>query len=163
MGSATLDALAGRGLRVLGLEQFALGHTRGSGHGRTRIVRQAYFENPAYIPLLRRAYQLWDSFPQSCRLQRVGCLSLGSADSAVVSGALQSAGIWGVRVEALDRAAVEQQFPQFRLRPADVGLFEPDAGFVRPEETIAFLQGRAEQRGAVLLPGQTALGWEQDR
>jgi sarcosine oxidase len=67
MGTASADALAGRGLRVLGLDQFGLGHARGASHGRSRIVRQAYIESPNYIALLRRAYALWDGFPEECR------------------------------------------------------------------------------------------------
>ena len=73
MGAASVDALASRGLRVLGLDQFGVGHVRGASHGRSRIVRMAYFESPDYIPLLRRAYALWDSFPAGCRLHRSVC------------------------------------------------------------------------------------------
>ena len=59
MGSATLLHLARRGLRVLGLERFDLVHEYGSSHGLTRIIRLAYWEHPAYVALLRRAYELW--------------------------------------------------------------------------------------------------------
>lgn len=59
MGSATVFQLARRGLRVLGLEQFDIPHTRGSYHGFSRIIRLAYYEDPAYVPLLLRSYQLW--------------------------------------------------------------------------------------------------------
>ena len=52
MGSATLFELARRGRRVLGLEQFALGHDQGSSHGHTRIIRKAYYEHPDYVPLV---------------------------------------------------------------------------------------------------------------
>src|SRR3954463_11098153 len=59
MGSATAQHLARRGRRVLGLEQFARGHTRGSSHGESRIIREIYFEHPLYVPIVRRAYELW--------------------------------------------------------------------------------------------------------
>ena len=59
MGSAAAYQLARRGQRVLGLEQFTPGHDRGSSHGFSRVIRQAYFEHPAYVPLLLRAYELW--------------------------------------------------------------------------------------------------------
>ena len=59
MGSAAAYHLARRGQRVLGLEQFEPGHTRGSSHGETRIIREAYFEHPVYVPLVQRAYALW--------------------------------------------------------------------------------------------------------
>ena len=59
MGSATAYHLARRGQRVLGLERFDIPHTMGSSHGITRIIRLAYYEDPSYVPLLRRAYELW--------------------------------------------------------------------------------------------------------
>ena len=59
MGAATCFHLAKRGHRVLGIDRFSVPHNRGSHHGSTRMIRQAYFEDPAYVPLLRRAYQLW--------------------------------------------------------------------------------------------------------
>ena len=59
MGSAALYEAARRGVRVLGLDRFPAGHDRGSSHGQTRMIRQAYFEHPNYVPLLRRAYDLW--------------------------------------------------------------------------------------------------------
>lgn len=59
VGSAALYQLAKRGVRVLGLDPFPGAHSFGSSHGQTRIIRQAYFEHPDYVPLLRRAYELW--------------------------------------------------------------------------------------------------------
>ena len=59
MGSSAAYHLAGRGLKVLGIEQFTPGHDKGSSHGQTRVIRQSYYENPAYVPLLLRAYELW--------------------------------------------------------------------------------------------------------
>src|SRR5579859_1154107 len=65
MGSAAAYHLARRGVRVLGLERFTPAHTRGSSHGYSRIIRQAYFEDPAYVPLLLRAYELWREIEQA--------------------------------------------------------------------------------------------------
>ena len=59
MGSAVLYHLARRGKRVLGLERFDVPHEHGSSHGVTRIIRLAYFEHSDYVPLVRRAYELW--------------------------------------------------------------------------------------------------------
>ena len=161
MGSAAADALAGRGRRVLAVEQFGVAHDRGSSHGRTRIVRQAYFENPAYIPLLRRAYELWDTLPPAVGIHRVGCLSLGAASSPVVTGAARSAAEWGIEIEQLSAAQVRDRFPQFRPRAGDEAVFEPDAGFVRPEETVRLYTERARARGAEILTGHRVTGWEQ--
>src|ERR1700704_1090782 len=65
MGSATLRDLSRRGLRVLGIDRFAPGHDRGSSHGATRVIRMDYFEHPSYVPLLRRAYELWHELEQA--------------------------------------------------------------------------------------------------
>ncbi|MEP6664643.1 MAG: FAD-dependent oxidoreductase, partial [Verrucomicrobiota bacterium] len=59
MGSAAAYHLANRGQRVLGLEQYTSPHDRGSSHGNSRVIRQAYYEDTAYVPLLLRAYELW--------------------------------------------------------------------------------------------------------
>ncbi|MBP2419075.1 N-methyl-L-tryptophan oxidase [Microlunatus capsulatus] len=160
MGSAAADALAGRGQRVLALEQFGVAHSRGSSHGRTRIVRKAYFESPDYLPLLRRAYTLWDALPPELALQRVGCLVLGHAGSPVLEGAAATAAAADVPVEVLTAAEVRRRFPVFRPGPDEAALLEPDAGFVRPELTVAHLVGRARARGARVLTGQRVLGWD---
>ena len=60
MGSAACYHLARRGVRTLGLERFDIPHTMGSSHGITRIIRLAYYEHPSYVPLLLRAFELWD-------------------------------------------------------------------------------------------------------
>jgi sarcosine oxidase len=163
MGSAVVDALTGRGQRVLGIEQFGIAHARGASHGQTRIVRQAYFESPAYIPLLRRAYQLWDDMPPACRLRRVGCLMIGHADSPVIVGASRSAATWGIDLQSLTASEVAERFPQFHLGRDDQAVFEADAGFVRPEATVTHLVERALARGATVLTGTTVTGWEAGR
>jgi sarcosine oxidase len=160
MGSAVVDALAGCGQRVLGVEQFEIAHARGASHGQTRIVRQAYFESPAYIPLLRRAYELWDQMPAECSLRRVGCLMIGRDDSPVVVGASRSAAQWDVELQALTAAETTARFPQFRLNAGEVALFEPDAGYVRPEATVAHLVQRAVSRGATVLTDTMVRTWE---
>ncbi len=160
MGSSAAEALAGHGLRVLALDLFPPAHARGSSHGRTRIVRQAYFESPAYLPLLRRAYALWETFPPRCTLQRVGCLMVGGAASPVVIGAARSAAAWGVPVEELTGDEVHRRFPAFRPAADDVAVFEPDAGYVRPEETVAFLTERGRERGVQRRSGVRVTGWD---
>ena len=73
MGSAAIWHLARRGQRVIGLDRFAPGHERGSSHGATRIIRLGYFEHPAYVPLVRRSYKLWNELEAAtgCRLLEV--------------------------------------------------------------------------------------------
>src|SRR5947209_2644345 len=105
MGSAAAAQLAGRGQRVLGLERFGPAHDRGSSHGGSRIVRQSYFEDPAYVPLLVRAYELWERLARdsgSDVLTLTGGLYLGRPDSSVVAGSLRAAREWNLAHELLD-------------------------------------------------------------
>lgn len=139
MGSAAAWQLSRRGLRVLGIEQFGPAHTFGSSHGGTRIVRKAYFESPAYVPLLIRTYQLWDELSAEFGEQlfvRCGALMMGDRQSPVVAGALASAQRWGLPYELWDAAEVRRRFPQFQLPAEQWALYEADAGYARPEASV---------------------------
>lgn len=97
MGSAAAYHLAGRGQRVLGMEQFTPAHDRGSSHGGSRLIRQAYFEDPAYVPLLQRSFELWTQLQQHSEQEIVtltGGIMLGRPDSRVYSGSARSAAQW---------------------------------------------------------------------
>jgi sarcosine oxidase len=140
MGSATLYQLARRGQRVLGLEAFEAGHRLGSSHGESRIIRLAYYEHPSYVPLLRRAYALWEELERvsSERLLRItGGLMIGAPDSALVSGARASAVQHGLEHELLEAAEVRRRYPALHLESGDVALFEPRAGILSPERCVA--------------------------
>ena len=116
MGSATAQHLARRGRRVLGLERFAAGHTRGSSHGESRIIREIYFEHPLYVPIVRRAYELWHELETEVgeRLLTItGGLMIGPKDGTLVSGVLRSADAHGIPHELLSAAEVKQRFPSF--------------------------------------------------
>ena len=139
MGSAAAAHLAARGRRVLGLDQFQPAHARGSSHGRSRVIRLAYFEHPAYVPLLLRAYELWERLERDSGrslLTRTGGLMIGRPHSDVVSGSLRSAQTHGLAHEMLDAAALKRRFPPFTPQPGDVALYEERAGVIRPESAI---------------------------
>src|SRR5260370_5698683 len=114
MGSAAAYPLAARGQRVLGLEKFTPAHDKGSSHGGSRIIRQSYFEDPAYVPLLLRAYELWDRLGHDSGRDLValtGGLMMGPADSLTVSGSRRSAERWGLPHQMLDAAAIRRRLP----------------------------------------------------
>src|ERR1700712_4844930 len=113
MGAATCYQLARRGVRVLGLEQFAIPHALGSSHGSSRMIRLAYYEHPDYVPLLRRAYALWDELEAMSGqklLFRTGGLYMGPADGEIVGGSLQSARQHGLSHELLTRDELRKQY-----------------------------------------------------
>ena len=120
MGSAAAWHLASRGRRVLGLEQFTIPHEMGSSHGVTRIIRLAYSEHPSYVPLLRRAYQLWREMEQRAGeplLVITGGVDVGRAASETITGSLRSCREHDLPHEVLDAAAIARRFPGFRLPP----------------------------------------------
>jgi sarcosine oxidase len=163
MGSAAAAQLAGRSARVLGLERYTPAHDQGSSHGRSRIIRQAYFEHPAYVPLLLRAYELWEQIEHDTGqrlLTLTGGLMLGLPDSPVVTGSIRSAQEHGLPYETLDAAEIRRRFPAFAPGPEVVALYETRAGVLDPEACIRAQLGLAARRGAALHFEEPALAWE---
>lgn len=166
MGAATSAELARRGLRVLGLEQFDIPHERGSHHGRSRMIRMAYFEHPGYVTLLKRAYELWhrlESESGEKLLHITGGLYMGRPDSELVEGSLASAQLHSLPHEMLDPRKLGQRFPMFRLPGDFVGFFENQAGFLLPERCVAAYAQQARQGGADLRANEPVTRWSADR
>ena len=158
MGSAALNHLARRGQRVLGIEQFAPGHDRGSSHGGTRIIRLGYFEHPSYVPLLRRAYELWRELETAAgrRLLHVtGIAEIGAPAGTLVQGTLASARRHGLRHDVLVAAELTRRYPAFEL-PADyLAVVQPDGGYLEVEPAIAANLTLARAAGAEIRNGET--------
>ena len=163
-GSAAAYHLARRGLRVLGIERFARGHTLGSSGGLSRIIRLSYYEHPDYVPLLRRAWDLWRELERESGetlLTQTGGLYLGVPNSDLVRGSLLSARTHGLAHELLDTAALRTRFPLFRIDDGWTGLFDVQAGWLAPERCIETHIRMAERAGAEVRFGAPAT-WEKD-
>jgi sarcosine oxidase len=163
MGSAAAAHLASRRQRVLGVEQFQPAHDQGSSHGRSRVIRLAYFEHPAYVPLLRRAYELWRQLEDRTGrqlLQITGGLMIGRADSDVVAGSVRSAQEHLLAHEILDAAQIRARFPALTPDSQTVALFENQAGVVFPEEAIRAHLDFAADNGARLHFDERVDGWD---
>jgi len=162
MGSAALLHLARRNARVLGLEQFAIPHELGSSHGLTRIIRFAYWEDPAYVPLLRRAYELWRELERSSGeelLVTTGSVDAGAPDSRPIRGALDACKRFDLPYATFDSAALHRRFPGYRLPPSLVALFQPDGGYLLPERCITAHVNAAVQLGAALHTNERVIDW----
>ncbi|MFP5068238.1 N-methyl-L-tryptophan oxidase [Pseudonocardia nantongensis] len=162
MGSAAARHLAGRGLRVLGCERFSPAHDRGSSHGGSRITRQAYFEDPAYVPLLQRSADLWDRTAAESGRELVrwtGGIWAGRPDGPTVGGSLASARRWGLEHEVLDAAALRRRFPALRPADGEVAVVESRAGALHPEHSVRAHLELAAAAGADLRFGVTVHGW----
>jgi sarcosine oxidase len=163
-GSAALLHLARRGLRVLGLEQFAVPHDRGSSHGDTRIIRKAYFEHPDYVPLLERAYELWRELEQQQHASlyfETGLFLSGPPDGEVIRGAHLSAAEHGLRLDDVPLEDARRRFGQFRFRDDDAVVFEHEAGYLRVEDAVACHHRAALGCGAECRV-ETATAWESN-
>ena len=158
VGSATAAALARRGSRVLGLDRYPPVHDQGASAGETRIVRKAYFEGAGYVPLLHRAYELWDELGL---LTRTGALFLGTETDRVLGGTLATAQHWDLPYELLDAADVHRRFPAFTPPDGTVGLLEADAGYVSPERAVAAQLERAARAGAELRHEEPVTSWTE--
>ena len=162
MGSAACCHLARRGADVLGLEQHALVHDLGSHHGHARMIRQAYFEHPDYVPLLQRAYHNWDELDARTgqrSLYRTGGLYIGEPDGTIVSGSRHAAERHHLPHELLDHDTLSERFSAFRVPDTMVGFYEPDAGYLVPETAVASHIQLARQCGADIRERQSVLGW----
>jgi sarcosine oxidase len=164
MGSAAAYHLARRGQRVLGLEKFTPAHDKGSSHGGSRIIRQSYFEDPAYVPLLLRAYELWEGLAQDSgqEVYRItGGLFLGPPDCLTVEGSLRASQEWSLPHDVLDAGQIRSRFPNFTPEPSDIALYESKAGFARPEMTVAAHLDLAARVGATLRFGEEVQQWSE--
>ena len=164
MGSAAAYHLAARGRRVLGLERHEPAHDKGSSHGGSRIIRQTYFEDPGYVPLLLRAYELWERLAADAQrdVYRItGGLFIGPPDCLTVVGSLRASRQWDLPHEVLDSTEITARFPNFTPDPGDIALYEAKAGFARPELTVRAHLELAEKSGATLQFGEPVLDWNQ--
>lgn len=165
MGTAATWALARRGMRVLGLEQFWPMHALGSSHGKTRIIREAYFEAPEYVPLVQRAYALWEELGERTgrELLRVtGGVSVGRPDSPFIIGAQTSARQHGLAHELLSDSEARERFPALAVPEGFVALYERRAGILFAEECWRALLEDAVRQGASVRFGEAASSFRRD-
>jgi sarcosine oxidase len=158
MGSAALHHLARRGQRVLGLERHTPGHDRGSSHGSTRIIRLGYFEHPAYVPLLRRAYTLWRELEAASgrRLLHVtGIAEIGPPAGPLVRGTLASARLHELSHEVLSAPELMRRFPAFRVPQDYVAVLQPEGGILAAEHSLHAQLALAAAAGADIRSGET--------
>ncbi|MGL4242799.1 MAG: N-methyl-L-tryptophan oxidase [Beijerinckiaceae bacterium] len=163
MGSAACHHLARRGKRVLGLERFDLGHPMGSSHGLTRIIRIAYFEGTQYVPLLKRAAELWEEAGRAAGMQlfhKTGSLDIAPEGAGFAESSVKSCIEHDLPHEMLDKAEIERRYPAFRLPDGHVANWQPDGGFIASEKAIYAHAGLAMKDGAELRFNEPALSWK---
>ncbi|MCH9010886.1 MAG: N-methyl-L-tryptophan oxidase [Chloroflexi bacterium] len=162
MGSAALYELAKRGQRVLGIERYGIAHDMGSSHGFTRIIRLAYYEDPSYVPLLRRAYELWRELQEVMGeqvLHITGSIDAGPPGSFTFDGSLESCRMHGIPHEVLTSAEISSRFPGYRLPSETMAVYQEDGGFLVPEKCIEGYVELAKGLGADVHTDERVLDW----
>jgi sarcosine oxidase len=165
MGSAAAWELARRGVDVIGFDRHTPPHTLGSSHGDSRIIREAYFEHPVYVPLVQRAYELWrelERLSDQPLLRPTGGLMIGAPDSVLVEGARRSAELHGLPYSMLSAGAIRERFPMLEPEPAMVAVWEPRAGVLAPEAGISAMLGQARRHGATLRFDEPVEHWHAE-
>jgi sarcosine oxidase len=153
MGSAAAYHLARDNRSVLLLEQFAIGHQRGSSHGDSRIIRLAY-DHPTYVELARSAYHLWaelESELHRALITTTGGLDMSAPDQRSFEIRVESLKQKQVPFEILDTAEIMRRFPQWHLSEKTVGVYQADSGILNPSECVPLMVAQAKRRGAVVI------------
>ncbi len=163
MGASVSYNLARRGLRVLNLERFGVNHKFGSSHGKTRIIRLAYYEDPRYVPLLRRAYESWrevESKSGKKLMQITGGLMVGGMDGELVPGVMKSARAHGLEVEELSSSDATARFPALTLGEEFSAVYEKSAGVLFAEDCVRAFVGLGSEAGCEFRFSEQVKGWK---
>lgn len=159
IGSATAWRLARAGYRVRLLEQFAIGHERGSSHGPSRIIRLAY-EEPEYAILGREAFRLWHDLEEESGeslLRMTGGLDVGTPDAYEMAGIARTYASLDLPYERLDRDDLRRRYPQLNLPEGTIGLYQELYGILSATRCVQTAAARAAASGADVREGETAL------
>jgi sarcosine oxidase len=162
MGSAAAWACARRGQRVLGLEQFPLVHDQGSSHGQSRIIREAYYEHPAYVPLVQEAAQRWKSLEEATSqslLTRCACANIGPPGSEIIQGVQRAANEHHLSIETWNAQAIRKNIQAMSVPDDFVSVVESNAGWLKVEECVRGMQAMARQGGATLQQQERVISW----
>ncbi len=165
MGSSAVYNLASRGQKVLGIERFDIPHTEGSSHGVNRIIRLAYYEHPSYVPLLRRAYEMWSEIEIIAGeqlLYKIGSIDTAPAGHEVFEGSLESCIEHGIPHEVLNYQQINDRFPGYKMPPGHMGLYQQDGGFVLSERSIVAYVNAAIADGAEIHARESVSRWEPE-
>jgi sarcosine oxidase len=165
MGAAAAWSLTRQGLRVIGFDRFAPPHDLGSTHGRTRIIREAYFEHPLYVPLVRRAFEGWEALGKHAGrplLRSTGGIVIGPPEGTLLAGSRASVLEHDIAHEALTADEIQHRFPGFAPPEGAGGILEHRAGVLFPETCVEALLAAAAAGGAELRTGQPVEAWRSE-
>jgi len=165
MGSATTWRLAEAGCSVIALEQFELGHARGSSHGDSRAIRSVYFEGGLYEGLVEAAYADWDAIAADHGerfLTRTGGLDISLVRDGIFEAARDAAQAAGAEHDVLEGAALSRRYPHFDFHGREArAVYAPDTGLLRCADSVAWFQAEAKRLGARLVEHCAVSSWRK--
>ncbi|MFW0794853.1 N-methyl-L-tryptophan oxidase [Gordonia sp. CPCC 205515] len=165
-GSMALWQLAKRGVRVVGIEQFGIGHARGSYAGDSRLFRSAVHEGPRFVPMLARSRELWRELERDSgrRLyDECGALQIGDSGSGPLLKSIESAEQFDLPHEILDAAALRARFPQHRVDDENtMAVLDHRAGSLFPEASVLAAVESAKAFGAQVLTNTEVLDFDEN-
>ncbi len=152
VGCASAYHLALRQRSVLVLEQFEIGHNRGSSHGESRIIRYSY-HHADYVELARQSYLLWAQVEEQLGeklLLRTGGVDLAARDNAEVEACRRNLDEQSIVHEVIANDELKRRFPQFNIKDDIQGLWQPDAGILSPDQCVPGIAKLAQKNGATI-------------
>ena len=165
LGAMALWRLAQKGVDVVGIEQFDIAHSLGSSGGKTRLFRTACFEHPGLGVVSRHARDLWRELEDESGseiLTLTGGVMIGPSNSELILGSRAAAQAAGTLVTDLSYGELAERFPaHINVDPTYVGLWDPNAGVVRPELGITSAIQSASSFGARVLTGTRVIKIEE--
>lgn len=166
VGSATAYSLSKRGQSVIGFDMLTPPHALGSTHGQSRIIREAYFEHPLYVPIIRRSYECWAELEEAGGeklLLQTGGLLLGPSQGTLVAGTRLSADRHKLDYEILSAKQLREHYPPFRANDSTVAVWEPRAGILLPEKCVEVHLRLAGEQGVDLHFNEPVTEWAPHR
>ncbi len=150
---------------VHGYDLHGPGHGFGASGGDGRLFRTVQYEDTGYVPLLKRATQVWSELETETR-QRLravtGGLIIGDEASAQIRTAVRGVEAFGLDAVVLTAAELRRRFPVQRYRDSDIGVLDRGAGIIRPELTNMATIDAAVRRGASLFKARRVAALEPD-
>lgn len=160
MGAATARALVRSGVSVALLEQFRIGHKRGSSHGRSRIFRVSY-PDETYVRMAQQALESWRALERDSGeelMVTTGGLDLGPRIEENASALAACSADF----EMLDPAEAAGRFPLVSLPEGTTALFQPDSGIVMADATVSACTRLAATAGAMVVEESRVLHLEPE-
>lgn len=153
-GSSALYHLSKTGKKVLGIENFSIGHDKGSSHGESRMIRFSYSNGEHYVPMLLRSKEIWKEIENESKeslLFQKGALFVGSEHHPTLIDAKKSADKHDLEYDILSPTEVKKLYPQFVIDKNSIGFLDKTAGYLLSEACIRSFINLADRNGAEIV------------